>query len=186
MNAVRSSASASKVISQLSVSIHPIPASTQGLENRLGALLRAFLELSATFGAFLYALSWLFAVRFFEEFGVQPEEVGVNATWLIIRAGFGAIPAAGVFLLFIAIGELRQHVRRRAFLMLCGAVFISMTCFAFFALGQRGFESEDTLEAASYLAFVAMVAAVSSWQSGSTPPSVGSALAVSRFGESAT
>jgi hypothetical protein len=160
----------------VSFSIHPIPGSTQGLEDRLRRLLRAFLELSAIFGAFLYAIGWLFAARFFDEFGAHPEEAGINAAWLIIRASFGAIPAAGIVLLFIAIGELRQYVPRRAFLMSCGAAFISMTCFAFLALRDGGFETEDAFEAVSYLSFVTAVAAIISWPSNRTWKSAGAGI----------
>jgi hypothetical protein len=63
----------------------------------------------------LYGFGWLFASRFYGEFGVQPEEAGVTAEWLIPRIVTAALPTTLVILVGYRVTELgRARSTRRA------------------------------------------------------------------------
>jgi hypothetical protein len=63
-----------------------------------GDVLR-FLEMVPLAGALLYALGWTAAARFYSEFDVAPEEVGIDFGYMLVRVSYFVVGVAGATLL---------------------------------------------------------------------------------------
>jgi hypothetical protein len=70
--------------------------------------LRSLLELNGIIGIVLYAFAWLETVGLFSVFHLSPEDVGIAPTFLLIRAGFTALPIIGLVLLLYGLRLLRD------------------------------------------------------------------------------
>lgn len=78
-------------------------------EVQLPSVLRVLLELGGSFAVMLYAYSWIFIARFLDEFGLEPEEIGVTTQWLITRAASWLLPFLVFAIAYIGLSRLRQQ-----------------------------------------------------------------------------
>jgi hypothetical protein len=123
-----------------------------------------FLQLGGILGAVLYGWGWLEAVRFYDHFGLSPEEVGITTSWLLTRAAFAAIPTASIVFILVGVVRLRGHTPR---ILYYGAWTLAAIAALGFALRvvARGQDSTATIFwIGSAIGFVVMVIGFIAWR----------------------
>lgn len=59
-----------------------------------------FLEMAPVLAALFYAIGWAAATRFYGRFGVAPEDVGIDFSYMLVRVGF--LLAAGAVMMYLS------------------------------------------------------------------------------------